>query len=146
MTEHHQALITSRAVHAMDKARLLAAGSPHSGDWLHAPHIASVGLRLSDETVGLRWLTDLDARPVNRTAAYVGLGIGVQNCYIPCHWFASCPWKQCGAIRLFAILLQETRWLFDHWYLGSFDCPAEDVVHVMMALVSGSTLAAGQTM
>jgi len=35
----------------MDKARLLAASSPHTGDWLHAPPIASVGLRLSDEAV-----------------------------------------------------------------------------------------------
>ena len=34
-----------------DKARLLAASSPHTGDWLHAPPIASVGLRLSDEAV-----------------------------------------------------------------------------------------------
>jgi len=34
-----------------DKARLLAAPSPHTGDWLHAPPITSVGLRLSDEAV-----------------------------------------------------------------------------------------------
>ena len=32
-------------------ARLLAAAFPHSRDWLHAPQIALVGLRLSDETV-----------------------------------------------------------------------------------------------
>jgi len=51
VTENHQVLIMSRAVHATDKARLLAAGSPHSGDCLHAPPIASVGLRLSDEAV-----------------------------------------------------------------------------------------------
>jgi len=50
--ENHQALIMSSAVHVTDKARLLAAGSPHSGDWLlHVPPIASVGLRLSDEAV-----------------------------------------------------------------------------------------------
>ena len=35
----------------MDKARLIAAASPHSGDWLHAPPITAVGLRLSDEAV-----------------------------------------------------------------------------------------------
>ena len=35
----------------MDKARLLAAASPHFGDWLHAPPITAVGLRLSDEAV-----------------------------------------------------------------------------------------------
>jgi len=33
------------------EAWLLAASSPHTGDWLHAPPIASVGLRLSDEAV-----------------------------------------------------------------------------------------------
>ena len=48
---NHQALIFSRAVSDTDKARLLAAASPHSGDWLHAPPIASVGLRLSDEAI-----------------------------------------------------------------------------------------------
>jgi len=30
---------------------LLATASPHSGDWLHAPPITAVGLRLSDEAV-----------------------------------------------------------------------------------------------
>jgi len=35
----------------MDKARLLAAASPHSGDWLHAPPVTAVGLRLSDEVI-----------------------------------------------------------------------------------------------
>jgi len=59
----------NKSVHAAEKARLLATGSLHSGDWLHAPPIASVGLRLSVEAV--RVLTDLDARPVNRTPAYV---------------------------------------------------------------------------
>ena len=51
MTKNHQALVLSRAADDVDKARLLAAASPHSGDWLHAPPIASVGLRLSDEAV-----------------------------------------------------------------------------------------------
>jgi len=44
-------LILSRAPSHVDKARLLAAASPHSGDWLHAPPITAVGLRLSDEAV-----------------------------------------------------------------------------------------------
>jgi len=39
-------LILSRAPSDVDKARLLAAASPHSGDWLHAPPITAVGLRL----------------------------------------------------------------------------------------------------
>jgi len=37
-------LILSRAPSDVDKARLLAAASPHSGDWLHAPTITAVGL------------------------------------------------------------------------------------------------------
>ena len=44
-------LILSRAPSDVDKARLLAAASTHSGDWLHAPPITAVGLRLSDEAV-----------------------------------------------------------------------------------------------
>ena len=44
-------LILSRAPSDIDKARLLAAASPHSGDWLHAPPITAVGLRLADEAI-----------------------------------------------------------------------------------------------
>jgi len=51
LAENHQAQLFLRAVSHLDKARLLAAASPHSGDWLHAPPIAAVGLRLSDEAV-----------------------------------------------------------------------------------------------
>ena len=46
-------LILSRAPSDVDKAGLLAAASPHSGDWLHAPPITAVGLRLSDEAIGV---------------------------------------------------------------------------------------------
>jgi len=46
---NYQSAILSRAQSTVDRARLLAAASPHSGDWLHAP--PAVGLRLSDETV-----------------------------------------------------------------------------------------------
>ena len=42
----------------LDQARLRAVFSPHTGDWLNAPPITSVGLRLDNETlriaVGLR--------------------------------------------------------------------------------------------
>jgi len=40
-----------QSLHDVDKARLFAASSPHSGDWLHAPPITAVGLRLSDEAI-----------------------------------------------------------------------------------------------
>ena len=43
--------VLSRASSEVDKARLLAASAPHSGDWLFAPQISSVGLELSDEAI-----------------------------------------------------------------------------------------------
>ena len=48
---NYQSAILSRAQSTVDRARLLATASPHSGDWLHAPPITAVGLRLSDEAV-----------------------------------------------------------------------------------------------
>ena len=45
----HEQLVWSHVSTDIDKARLLAAASPHSGDWLAAPSITFVGLRLSDE-------------------------------------------------------------------------------------------------
>jgi len=51
IAENHRSLILSRASCYVDKARLLAVSSPHAGDWLHAPRITAVGLRLSDEAV-----------------------------------------------------------------------------------------------
>jgi len=41
-------MVWSHATADIDRARLLATSSPHSGDWLAAPPITSVGLRLSD--------------------------------------------------------------------------------------------------
>jgi len=51
VAENHQAQLFLRAVSDLDKTWLLAAASHHSGDWLHVPPIASVGLTLSDEAV-----------------------------------------------------------------------------------------------
>jgi len=48
---HHRNTILSRVPSDVDKARLVAAASPHSGDWLQAPPITAVGLRLSDEAI-----------------------------------------------------------------------------------------------
>ena len=48
---HHRNLILSRAPSDVDKARLIAAASSHSGDWLQAPPVTAVGLRLSDEAI-----------------------------------------------------------------------------------------------
>ena len=43
--------LVSRCNNKINKARLKAAAAPHSGDWLNAIPITSVGLRLSDETI-----------------------------------------------------------------------------------------------
>jgi len=53
MATKHASLLQSIAQCDVDKARLLAASSSHSGDWLHAPPIASIGLKLSDKAVRL---------------------------------------------------------------------------------------------
>ena len=43
--------ILTRCPGDADQARLKAANSSHAGEWLNAPPIASVGLRLSDEEI-----------------------------------------------------------------------------------------------
>ena len=43
--------LSSKLTDAVSSARLLAAQSAHSGDWLHAPPLTAVGLRLSDEAI-----------------------------------------------------------------------------------------------
>jgi len=56
--------MTSRA-DPRQKAVLLAAMAPHSGDWLNTLHIASCGLRMDDESV--------------RVAVALRLGLGYFN-------------------------------------------------------------------
>ena len=51
VTEHYETMLRSQATTDIDIARLMAASSPHSGDWLAAPTITSVALQLSDEEV-----------------------------------------------------------------------------------------------
>jgi len=48
---NHIDQLLSRTSSEVDKTRLLAATATHSGDWLQAAPIASVGLKLSDEAV-----------------------------------------------------------------------------------------------
>jgi hypothetical protein len=63
VTEQSFQAILSSTIDPMDRARLLAAAAPHSGDWLHALPITACGLRLSNEAVrvavGLRLGTEL---------------------------------------------------------------------------------------
>jgi hypothetical protein len=69
VVKHFSATLLSEVTNPLDRARLLAAQSPHSADWLHAAPISSVGLRMSGEAV--------------RTAIGVRLGLTVcqpHNC------------------------------------------------------------------
>ena len=43
--------LLSRCVSEVDVARMKAAGAPHAGDWLNAPPITAMELRLSDEAI-----------------------------------------------------------------------------------------------
>ena len=60
---------------AYDQARLRASFSPHSGDWLKAPPISSVGLRLDDESIrvalGLRLESSLCAPHTCTCGTYI---------------------------------------------------------------------------
>ena len=44
-------IILARCTLPVDQARLKALTTAHAGDWLHAPPLTAVGLRLSDETI-----------------------------------------------------------------------------------------------
>ena len=44
-------VLMSTAQSPVDLARLKAVVTPHAGDWLHAPPLTAVGLRLSDEAI-----------------------------------------------------------------------------------------------
>ena len=51
-------MLLTNCTSQIDKARILASKAAHTGDWLNAPPITSIGLRMSNETirvaVGLR--------------------------------------------------------------------------------------------
>ena len=61
-TDTYNTLLTACTT-AVDQARPKAMVSPHAGDWLHAPSLTAVGLRLSDEAIrvatGIRIGTNL---------------------------------------------------------------------------------------
>ena len=46
-----RAELINRAADDYSLARLTAVAAPHAGDWLHAPPLSAVGLRMDDETV-----------------------------------------------------------------------------------------------
>ena len=63
MVAETKRLLIASLTDGHSQARLLAVSSPHAGDWLHAPPLTAVGLRMSDEevriAVGLRLGTSL---------------------------------------------------------------------------------------
>ena len=71
--------ILSRTSDVTDKARLLAVSSPHAGDWLHAPPIASVGLRLSDEAVRVAVAHRLGSKPCEPHTCVCGKPVSAQG-------------------------------------------------------------------
>src|SRR5207245_6547442 len=56
-------MLTLSFTDSLSRARFLAVTAPHAGDWLHAPPLTAVGLRMSDEEIrmaaGLRLGTTL---------------------------------------------------------------------------------------
>jgi len=60
--KNHQALVFSRAAGDVE-SQAIGCSIPHSKDWLHAPPIASVCLRLSDKAVR-------DVKTVNPTPSH----------------------------------------------------------------------------
>ena len=63
VTKNNSTELLERAGGPLDKARLRAATAPHAGNWLLAPSITAVGLRMTNETIrvatGLRLGTKL---------------------------------------------------------------------------------------
>jgi len=76
-------------------------------------------------------------------AANVGLSICVWYCYVPGHWLSSGPWQESGPIRAFVVIPHQVDWLFKCWHLGSLDRSPQDVIQMIVMLLSGSTSAAG---
>jgi hypothetical protein len=51
IVEHVKASLIQNAIDDYSKARLQAVTSPHAGEWLNAPPLSAVGLRMSNEVV-----------------------------------------------------------------------------------------------
>ena len=63
--------LQARCVTPADKARLRAVAAPHAGDWLNAPPLTAIVLRLSNEAVRVAVL--LQARLHNMPASHMHL-------------------------------------------------------------------------
>ena len=71
--------VWSHANTDIDRARLLAASSPHSGDWLAAPPITSVGRRLSDEEIRIAVACRLGCRACEPHTCVCGKAVDAQG-------------------------------------------------------------------
>ena len=76
---------------------------------------------------------------LNWCGAQMRLSESVWNCNIPCHRLPSGPLYQCRSIWAFAITSEKTRRFLGCWYLCSFDSSPNDVIHLTVSLLSGST-------
>jgi len=76
---NHIDQLISKTSNDVDKARLLAATATHSGDWLQAAPIASVGLELSDEAVRVAVAHRLDCRLCEQHTCACGKNVDVRG-------------------------------------------------------------------
>ena len=51
ITEQSFSILLANCTSQIDKARILTTKATHAGDWLNAPPITSIGLRMSNETI-----------------------------------------------------------------------------------------------
>ena len=72
--------LLSRCNNNIDRARLKAAGAAHSGDWLNATPISSLGLRLADEAIRRRWAIVWDPTRVTHIHACVVPKLTLEVC------------------------------------------------------------------
>ena len=64
---------------AGDQARLKAMVSPHAGDWLHAPPLTAVGLRLSDEAIRVATRILIDTNLCQPHTCICGATVGARG-------------------------------------------------------------------
>jgi len=76
---NHQVQIFSRALCDVDRARLLVVASLHSDDWLHAPPITSVSLRLSDEAIRIAVARRLGCKACEPHISVCGKAVDAQG-------------------------------------------------------------------
>ena len=62
ITEQTFSMLLTHCTSQIDKARILASKAAHTGDWLNAPPITSIGLRMSNETIRVAVVLRLGAK------------------------------------------------------------------------------------